>query len=158
MENDEPPQQGTSFSPQTPTRDWLPAIGQSRTLDDGTMMGPSGSVHIHRRGGWTILDVRGDVDPEFLKLRDTALILIERDEPEKLILDASSAPPLNSIALGILVGILKRSRSKDIEFRMVTHREDYLKVFQITGLIHIFPLYAKMDDAISGLNPIGRQP
>ncbi|MFJ2771182.1 STAS domain-containing protein [Streptomyces sp. NPDC087300] len=128
---------------------WLPGIGQGLTMEDGTVIRASGNVYISRRDGWVILEVARDVDPEYLKLRDAALITIEREEPERLIVDLLSAPGLNSIVLGVLVGILKRSRSKGIDFRLVVSGEDFMKVFRITGLDRVFALFETVEEAMA---------
>ncbi|MFI0243088.1 STAS domain-containing protein [Streptomyces sp. NPDC016845] len=138
----------TGEAPPVSRSGWLPGIGQTLTTEDGVVYRAYGHVHIFRTEGWVVLQVASDVDPEYLKLRDAALITIEREKPDKLVVDLSSAPSLNSIALGVLVGILQRSRIRGIDFRLVLSGEDFVKVFRITGLNRIFLLFGSLEDAM----------
>ncbi len=54
---------------------------------------------------------------------------------------------LDSTALGVLVGALKRCREAGGDLRLVMAEPRILKVFEITGLTGVFPIYATVDEA-----------
>ncbi len=48
---------------------------------------------------------------------------------------------LDSTGLGVLVGALKRVRAHEGSLRLVCTQERLLKIFRITGLAKVFPIY-----------------
>jgi anti-sigma B factor antagonist len=57
---------------------------------------------------------------------------------------------LDSTGLGVLVGGLKRLRSNDGELSLVCTQSRILKVFEITGLTTVFPIFDSVDAATAG--------
>ena len=55
---------------------------------------------------------------------------------------------MDSTGLGVLVGALKKIRTLGGEFRLVIDQEKVLKVFRITALTQVFPIYATLDEAL----------
>jgi len=54
---------------------------------------------------------------------------------------------LDSTALGVLVGALKRCREAGGDLRLVVSEPRILKVFEITGLTEVFTIYGSVDEA-----------
>jgi|SRR5271166_672562 len=54
---------------------------------------------------------------------------------------------LDSTALGVLVGVLKRCREAGGDLRLVVSEPRILKVFEITGLTDVFAIYADVAGA-----------
>ncbi len=54
---------------------------------------------------------------------------------------------LDSTALGVLVGALKRCREAGGDLRLVISEPRILKVFEITGLTEVFTIYGSVDEA-----------
>jgi anti-sigma B factor antagonist len=52
---------------------------------------------------------------------------------------------LDSSALGVLVGALRRCRENDTEFRLVINSPRLLKIFEITGLTTVFQIVETLD-------------
>jgi hypothetical protein len=51
---------------------------------------------------------------------------------------------IDSSGLGVLVSALRRARERDGVVRIVCTRDNILKIFRITGLDKVFPIYAEM--------------
>ena len=64
-------------------------------------------------------------------------------EDNTLILDFNKIDFMDSTGLGILVSILKRSRSKNIDLKIINISERVYEVFEVTMLDEIFNLEKK---------------
>ncbi len=101
------------------------------------------------RTGTIVLAISGDADlhaaPE-LRSR----IAAEIDDGAKLVVvDLSETTFVDSMALGVLLGALKRLRASGGEMVLIVSRPDIRRIFEITLLDRIFPLYASRDEALS---------
>ena len=56
---------------------------------------------------------------------------------------------IDSTGLGVLISGLKRVRTHDGEFALVCTEPRILKVFEITGLLAVFPVFGTIDDAVA---------
>lgn len=101
-----------------------------------------------RQGDATILDVAGEVDVYTApKLREKLVELVSEGNYH-LIVDMTKVDFLDSTGLGVLVGGLKRVRSHDGSLELVCNQERILKIFRITGLTKVFPIYDSLDEAL----------
>jgi anti-sigma B factor antagonist len=96
-------------------------------------------LEVHERDGWTVLSVSGEIDMA------TAPSLRER--LHALLDDVGF---LDSTALGVLVGVLKRARSEGGEVRIASTQPRVRKVFEITRLDSAFDLFDDVDGAVRG--------
>jgi anti-sigma B factor antagonist len=95
-----------------------------------------------------ILEIGGEIDVYTApKLREKLIELVS-DGSYDLIVDLEKVDFLDSTGLGVLVGGLKRVRNHDGSLKLVCTQEKILKIFRITGLTKVFPIYASVDDAI----------
>ncbi|CAN5224029.1 anti-sigma factor antagonist BldG [soil metagenome] len=103
----------------------------------------------HRsEGDRTILEVGGEVDVYTApKLRERLVELVGEGH-YKIIVDMTKVEFLDSTGLGVLVGGLKRVRSHDGTLALVCNQERILKIFRITGLTKVFPIYDTLDEAL----------
>lgn len=103
------------------------------------------------RDGVAVTSVKGEIDVA------TAPQLRERLQRQAsagaatIIVDLLNVTFLDSTALGVLVGALKRSREAGGELRLVIEQPRILKVFEITGLTDVFPIYPSVSDALLGI-------
>jgi anti-sigma B factor antagonist len=65
-----------------------------------------------------------------------------------VVVDLLGVTFLDSTALGVLVGALKRCREAGGELPLVITEPRLLKVFEITGLTGVFPIYSTVEDAV----------
>ena len=98
--------------------------------------------------GVTVVAVRGEADlhsaPE---LRDALATLIE-DGADELVLDLSETTFVDSMMLGVLLGAMKRVRARGGHLRIVVAGQDVRRIFEITLLDRVFPLYETREEAV----------
>ena len=72
------------------------------------------------------------------------------EETQKLVVDLDDVGFLDSTALGVLVGALKRARGEGGDVRIVCTQPRVRKVFEITRLDSAFDLFDSVDEAVRG--------
>lgn len=98
-------------------------------------------------GDWTVVDVKGEVDVYTApKLREKIVDLVNQGS-HKIIVNLEDVEFLDSTGLGVLVGGLKRVKSHDGTLALVCTKPKILKVFSITGLSKVFPMYDTVQEA-----------
>ncbi len=98
----------------------------------------------------TVLEVGGEVDVYTApRLRERLIELIDAGA-RSVVVDLGRVDFLDSTGLGVLVGALKRLRAVEGSFGLVCAKEPLLKIFRITALDQVFPLYPSVDAAIAG--------
>src|SRR4051794_7920579 len=106
------------------------------------------SVVTRREGVRTVISVAGEIDVYTAPtLRERLNELVAEGEYH-LVVDMAGVDFLDSTGLGVLVGGLKRARSHEGTLQLVCDQEKILKVFRITGLTKVFPIYSSLDDAL----------
>lgn len=68
-----------------------------------------------------------------------------------VVVDLLGVTFLDSTALGVLVGALKRCRESGGDLPLVITEPRILKVFEITGLTDVFPIHPTVDDAVGSV-------
>ena len=103
------------------------------------------------RAGVVLLALYGQLDlhvaPE-LSGRLTAAI---EEGATYLVLDLSRVTFMDSMALGVLLGALKRLRPREGELRLVVPSSDLRRIFEITLLDQVFTLVPTRHEALSEL-------
>ncbi len=98
--------------------------------------------------GKPVLGLSGEVDSyNAPRLREKMLALIEAGTPD-LIIDMSGVDYIDSTGLGTLVAGLKRATEQGGSIRLICPNEQIHKVFTITGLVKVFPIF---DDEAAAL-------
>ena len=99
--------------------------------------------------GKPVLDLTGEVDSyNSPRLRETMVSLIDQGNPE-LIVNMTGVDYIDSTGLGTLVGGLKRASEKNGAIRIICPNEQIYKVFNITGLVKVFPIFQNEQEALS---------
>jgi anti-sigma B factor antagonist len=94
-----------------------------------------------------VVDVGGEIDVYTApKLREQLVDLINAGHYE-IVVNLEGVDFLDSTGLGVLVGALKRVRAHGGSLRLVCRQERLLKIFRITGLAKVFPIYDTADAA-----------
>ncbi len=111
------------------------------------------SVRIAELEGWALVRVGGDLDiTTGPRLREQLVAVVTSGQP-RIILDLDDVGFIDSTGLGIVVGMLKRTRSHGGDLRLVCTQPAVRKVFQITALDHTIPLAASPEEALTGTPP-----
>jgi anti-sigma B factor antagonist len=99
-----------------------------------------------------VVAVRGEIDlftaPE-LKQKLTDAI---ESGKSRIVVDLTETTFLDSTALGVLIGAVKRLRSREGALVIVNVDQNIAKTFEITGLDQIFTILGTRDDAIAALD------
>jgi len=97
--------------------------------------------------GATIIAVGGEIDVYTApKLRDKITELVA-DGVYDIIVDMEAVEFLDSTGLGVLVGGLKKVRAHDGSLQLICTQDRLLKIFRITGLAKVFPIYESVEAA-----------
>ncbi len=102
--------------------------------------------------GRHVVAVRGEIDlftaPELKKMLADAI----ENGASQVVVDLSETSFLDSTALGVLIGAVKRLRGRDGALTLVNTDANIAKTFEITGLDQIFTISATRDEAIAALD------
>ncbi|MFQ3548828.1 MAG: STAS domain-containing protein [Armatimonadota bacterium] len=95
----------------------------------------------------SVISVSGELDiytaPDFkAKLQE-----VLSEDKKNLIIDYTSLNYLDSTALGILVGVLKRTREAGKELALVCPSPRVKRLFQLTGLDDVFEIHQSLENA-----------
>ena len=105
--------------------------------------------------GAYVISLSGEVDlytaPEF---KQQLLDVIAKGAKE-VIVDFSKTTFIDSTTLGVLVGGVKRLRPAGGTLALVCSDQNIVKIFEITGLDRVFPIYATRDEALSSVKQGG---
>ena len=95
----------------------------------------------------TVLEVGGEVDVYTApRLRDRLVELVDSGA-RSVVVDLAGVEFLDSTGLGVLVGAMKRLRVANGRFGLVCSKESLLKIFRITALDQVFPIYPTIEAA-----------
>jgi anti-sigma B factor antagonist len=99
--------------------------------------------------GWSVARVAGEVDIATApKLREQLLAAVSRHGP-RVVLDLTDVGFLDSTGLGVIVGVLKRTRTLGGDLRLVCPNPTIRRVFEITALDRTMPLADTVDEALA---------
>ena len=102
--------------------------------------------------GHHIIAARGEIDlytaPDLKQVLTDAIEGGER----RVVIDLSDVSFLDSTALGVLIGAVKRLRSRDGVLTIVNTDPNIAKTFEITGLDQIFTIRPTRDEAVEALD------
>jgi len=101
------------------------------------------------RDGWYVLEVEGEIDLATAPRLRERLLSAVNDGELNLVVDLRGVGFIDSTGLGVLIGALKRVRLHEGDLRLVCPERGIRKVFDITGLDHVFALTASVDDAVA---------
>lgn len=100
-----------------------------------------------------MLAVRGEID--LFTAPELKQVLAESIEAGRvrIIVDLTDTTFLDSTALGVLIGAVKRLRSRDGALAIVNIDENISKTFEITGLDQIFTIVTTREEAVDAVDP-----
>ncbi len=99
-----------------------------------------------------VISLSGEVDlytaPEF---KQQLLEVVGRGGKE-VVVDLSNTTFIDSTTLGVLVGGVKRLRPNGGQLALVCSDRNITKIFEITGLDKVFPIYASRTEAVERID------
>ena len=99
-----------------------------------------------------VVAVRGEIDLFTAPELKSALSEAIESGHTRIVVDLTDTTFLDSTALGVLIGAVKRLRSRDGRLTIVNVDDNIAKTFEITGLDQIFTITATRDEAIAALD------
>jgi anti-sigma B factor antagonist len=103
----------------------------------------------YTKDGIEVVDVEGEIDIYTAPpLRELLMDLVGKNNYQ-LVVNLDKVGFLDSTALGVLVGGLKRVRAHDGSLDLVCTQERILQIFRITRLTKVFGIYPTVDQAIA---------
>jgi anti-sigma B factor antagonist len=99
-----------------------------------------------------VIAVQGEID--LFTAPELKQVLAEAIEQGRLriVVDLTGTTFLDSTALGVLIGAVKRLRSREGALAIVNTDDSIAKTFEITGLDQIFTITVTRDDALAALD------
>lgn len=106
-------------------------------------------IKVKREDAVPVIDLSGEVDAYTCAgFRDTMIEVIEDGHPD-IVVSMLEVEYIDSSGLGTLVGGLKRASEHNGRIALVCANEQIKKVFEITGLERVFPIYATEKEAVA---------
>jgi anti-sigma B factor antagonist len=108
-------------------------------------------IDVNSKDGVVMMKLNGEVDVYTApKLKSRLIDLVDQGQ-FKIVVDLEEVDFMDSSGLGVLVGGLKRVRSHDGAIALVCTQENILKIFRITGLVKVFPIFENQDQAVQSI-------
>jgi len=98
-----------------------------------------------------IIELEGEVDVYTAPQLKQQMIGLLEQGATALVVDLTRVEYLDSTALGVLIGGLKRLRERDGDMVLVCPSPRIRRVFEITGLDKIFDIYNAQSDAMESM-------
>ena len=104
-------------------------------------------VDTHEDRGIVVIDVEGRIDAFLVtKIREVINDLVQEGKV-KLVIRFEKVSQINSTALGILVGRLRRVRIHGGDIKIVGLSPEIQRIFDVMGASRIFNIYADIEGA-----------
>lgn len=102
--------------------------------------------------GVAVISVAGELDLYTApQLKENLLAAIENGDLD-IVIDMAGVHFIDSSALGVLIGGVKRLKPKDGRMVLVSVDENVNWIFQITGLNSVFDIYSTTEEALSSFS------
>ncbi len=106
-------------------------------------------IKVKREGSRSVVYVSGDIDLHSSpKLRETVLDLFQKRGQEKVILNLSKVPYVDSSGIASLVEGLQEAKKKNARFVLVGLNESPRHVLELTRLLNVFEIAASEEEAL----------
>ena len=109
-------------------------------------------INVRRLGDIAVIGLNGEVDAYTCSRLREAMIEAIEDGGANLVVNMKEVEYIDSSGLGTLVGGLKRVSERQGAITIVCTNPQIRKVFDITGLVKVFPIYNSEEDAVRAVN------
>ena len=104
-------------------------------------------ISTEQNGSACTIALAGEVDVYTAPQLKEELVALIQSGCTRLIVDMDRVTFIDSSGLGVLVSALRRVREKDGAVRVVCAHDSVLKIFRITGLDKVFPIFSDAAEA-----------
>jgi anti-sigma B factor antagonist len=101
--------------------------------------------------GVPVVTASGEIDVATAPPLRDRLQALTTSGKANIVVDLLGVTFLDSTALGVLVGALKRCREAGGDLPLVIAEPRILKVFEITGLTGVFPIFESVAEAVGSV-------
>ncbi len=116
------------------------------------------ALDVSQRDGWQIVEVTGELELATApRLRQQVVSLVGAD-CLRVVLDLTRVDFIDSVGLGVVVGALKRTRTRGGDLRVVAPEQRVRSLFTLTRLDEIIVVADRVDEAIAATMPPARVP
>lgn len=105
------------------------------------------SISTEREGESCTIALQGEIDVYTSPRLRQELTEVVDAGCLNLVLDLEGVEFIDSSGLGVLVSALRRVKEQGGTLRLVCTKESILKIFRITGLDKVFPVFMSVDEA-----------
>jgi anti-sigma B factor antagonist len=106
-------------------------------------------LQMEEHDGWVVARASGDLDLTTApRLREQLVQRVVDGQP-RIVLDLQAVDFVDSTGLGVVVGLLKRTRSQGGDLRLVSTRPSLRQILELTALDRALPLAATLDEALA---------
>ncbi len=102
--------------------------------------------------GVAVIEVAGELDLYTAPRLKEALLSAMDEGVLNIIVDMSGVHFIDSSALGVLIGGVKRLKPKEGKLVLVSVDENVNWIFQITGLNSVFDIFQTREEALTGVH------
>ncbi|BDE06452.1 anti-sigma-B factor antagonist [Vulcanimicrobium alpinum] len=113
------------------------------------------SIRVHVADGLHVFELAGSLDIATSPSVRAALTDASERGDHRLIVDLTKVEFLDSTGLGALIGGQRRAKEFGGEVRLVAKEGQILRLLRITGLLKVFAVYPRLDDAVSDGERVG---
>jgi anti-sigma B factor antagonist len=99
-----------------------------------------------------VISLTGEVDLYTAPDLKQQLLEVISGGSRNVIVDFTKTTFIDSTTLGVLVGGVKRLRTNEGQLSLVCADRNITKIFEITGLDRVFPIYATRGEAVAQLD------
>jgi anti-sigma B factor antagonist len=93
--------------------------------------------------------VQGEIDVYTSPALKAEIVTAVEQDCFNLVIDIDDVGFIDSSGLGVLVSGLRRAKENSGSMHIVCTKENILKIFRITGLDRVFPVFASAEEASS---------
>lgn len=93
------------------------------------------------------IKLKGEIDVYTAPRLKEEIVALIASGCSNVIVDLQNVAFIDSSGLGVLVSALRRARERNGAVRIVCTRENILKIFRITGLDKVFPIFSDAAEA-----------
>lgn len=108
-------------------------------------------IEVEEREKAAVVKLDGEVDVYTAPRLKSRLIDLVDQGKYNIVVNLEGVDFMDSSGLGVLVGGLKRVRSHEGTISLVCTQENILKIFRITGLVKVFPIFESAEEALESL-------
>jgi anti-sigma B factor antagonist len=105
-------------------------------------------IEVRREANVCVMTLTGEVDVYTAPRLKERLAEEVDGGCEHIVVDLAGVEFMDSSGLGALVSGLRRIKERDGTIRLASARDAIVKVFRITGLDKVFPMFEQVDDAL----------